>query len=371
MKHQFSSELHHRFGFYYALLGRDLKLKHDGPALRAYLGCSDAPDEEDIRDVLPELFGYEKDLRAVISGGRQELELTGINRDDNEGICFNLHIINYEYRGHPAIVVVHDVTGDVCAMRSIQQSRNEVILLQHELIDKNSELDAANRALIVSRDEATTLNQELEAKVAERTAELEASYEKARRLFYQTVNSLTQALEIRDPYTAGHQQRVAHLAAAIAEKMRIDRDTVEGIYVAGQLHDIGKIYVPSEFLTKPGVLPEEEYNVIKTHAIMGFEIIKNIEFPWPVAAVILQHHERIDGSGYPYGLEGDEIRLESRILAVADVVEAMSTNRPYRVSPGVHEAIQEITSFRGVKYDREAADACIELFEFGEFRWDD
>ncbi|MBN2402820.1 MAG: HD domain-containing protein [Spirochaetes bacterium] len=370
MIHQFDSSLHNRFGFYYALLGSNLMLRQDGTSLREYLSLPDLPESSDIREVFPEVIGLEDDIKKVISGEENEFVLSGINRENQRTICFNLHIINYRYKGYKSIAVVRDITGDINSIRSIQQNRNEIILLHNKLVEKNMELDAANRELIESRDETRKLNLELEEKVRQRTSELKESYDLATRLFFQTVNSLTHALEIRDPYTVGHQHRVADLAAAIAGKMRLDEKITEGILIAGQLHDIGKIYVPSEFLTKPGILSEEEFSVIKTHPRMGFEIIKDIEFPWPIASIVLQHHELIDGSGYPYGLVNDEIRIEAKILCVADVMEAMSTNRPYRISPGTLNALNELVKFRAVKYDREVVDACIELFESGEFSWD-
>ena len=255
-------------------------------------------------------------------------------------------------------------------MRTLQQNRNEIVLLHQKLLEKNTELDTKNRELTESRDETRKLNFELEKKVKQRTSQLKESYDLAKRLFLQTVNSLTQALEMRDPYTVGHQQRVAGLAAAIASKMNLDERTTEGILIAGQLHDIGKLYVPAEFLAKPGTLTDEEFNVIKTHPLMGFDIIKDIEFPWPVASIVLQHHELLNGSGYPYGLEGNEIRIEAKILCVADVLEAMSTHRPYRSSPGLREAMNELIINKGILYDPEAVNACIELLNTGEFSWD-
>ncbi|MBN2042105.1 MAG: HD domain-containing protein [Spirochaetes bacterium] len=370
MIHQFDPSLHNRFGFYYALLDSGLILHQDGNSLREYLSIPELPDSSDIRDAFPEIIGLEDDINKVLSGEEKEFILSGINRGNQSTICFNLHIINYSYKGYKSIAVVHDITGNLNSIRSIQQNRNEIILLHNKLLEKNTELDAANRELVESRDETRKLNLELEEKVRQRTSELKESYDLATRLFFQTVNSLTHALEIRDPYTVGHQHRVAELAAAIAGKMDLDEKTTEGILIAGQLHDIGKIYVPSEFLTKPGVLSDEEFSVIKTHPRMGFEIIKDIEFPWPVASIVLQHHEVIDGSGYPYGLTNDEIRIEAKILCVADVMEAMSTNRPYRISPGKLNAINELVKYRSVKYDREVVDACVELFESGEFNWE-
>jgi len=191
--------------------------------------------------------------------------------------------------------------------------------------------------------------------------ELEKSLEKMKRILMQEVSSLGTALNIRDPYTSGHQRRVVRLAAAIAEEMGCSMDQIEGITVAGNLHDIGKISIPSEILSKPGKLSDLEFAIVKTHPQAGYEIVKDIEFPWPVAEVIMQHHERRNGSGYPRGLTGEEILLEARIMAVADVVEAISSHRPYRPSLGIDIALEEIAQNRGILYDPDVVDACLKL----------
>jgi putative nucleotidyltransferase with HDIG domain len=170
-------------------------------------------------------------------------------------------------------------------------------------------------------------------------------------------------LEIRDPYTFGHQRRVTHLATAIAKEMALSPDQIEGIAVAGNLHDIGKINVPSEILNKPGKLSDIEFALIKSHPQAGYEIVKDIEFPWPVAEVLLQHHERMNGSGYPRGLAGGDILLEARIMAVADVVEAMASHRPYRPTLGIDKALEEIVQNKGILYDPDVVDACLKLFK--------
>jgi putative nucleotidyltransferase with HDIG domain len=169
-------------------------------------------------------------------------------------------------------------------------------------------------------------------------------------------------MDLRDPYTAGHERRVGEVAAAIAAEMGLDAETQRGLRVAGNLHDVGKITVPAEILSKPGKLSTLEFEIIKTHAAQGYEILKDIDFPWPVAEVAYQHHERIDGSGYPRGLKGEEIVLEARILAVADVMEAMSSHRPYRSGAGIDKAVAEIERGRGTAYDAKVVDACVRLF---------
>ena len=173
---------------------------------------------------------------------------------------------------------------------------------------------------------------------------------------------LTTLVEARDPYTAGHQRRVTDLSRRIGERLGLDPETLNGLCMAAMVHDIGKVYVPAEFLNKPGRLSAAEFSIIKSHPQVGFDILDPIEFPWPIAKIVQQHHERLDGSGYPLGLAGDSIRIEARIMAVADVVDAMASHRPYRASLGGQEALDEIQARRGVYYDSQAVDACIELF---------
>lgn len=196
------------------------------------------------------------------------------------------------------------------------------------------------------------------------------SNERLQRTLVKTIESLAVALEKRDPYTSGHQQRVAALAVAIAEAMGLDPDRVEGIRLGALIHDVGKIYVPSEILNRPGRLTDAEFALIKSHSEVGFEIVKQVEFPWPVAQMIRQHHERLDGSGYPDGLHDEQIILEARVLAVADVVEAMTSHRPYRPGLGVDAALEEIDRHRGTHYDPAVVDTCTQLFSEQAFSFD-
>jgi len=199
-----------------------------------------------------------------------------------------------------------------------------------------------------------------EKKLAEETNE--RSLERLRKIINGIVNAISYTVETRDPYTAGHQKRVAELARMIAVEMDLPPDTAEGVYMAGIVHDIGKITVPSEILTKPGSLSETEMSLIRIHSQVGHDILKGIEFPWPLAQIVLQHHERLDGSGYPHGLRGDEILMEARIISVSDVVEAMASHRPYRAAIGSETALEEIEKNRGVLYYEPAVDACLSLF---------
>jgi PAS domain S-box-containing protein/putative nucleotidyltransferase with HDIG domain len=198
---------------------------------------------------------------------------------------------------------------------------------------------------------------------------LRRSYDQLRETFIATVNALASTVEMKDPYTAGHQRWVTRLACAIAKEMNLSEEQIEGIRMAGLIHDIGKINIPAEILTKPGHLSEIQYNMVKIHPQVGCDILKEIKFPWPVAEIVQQHHERMDGSGYPQGFSGTEILLEARILAVADVVEAMASHRPYRAAHGVERALDEISRNKGTLYDPDVVDVCLKLFEQG-FRFD-
>lgn len=196
---------------------------------------------------------------------------------------------------------------------------------------------------------------------------LSESEERLHRSLLATIEALAHTMGSRDPYTAGHQKRVAKLAVAIATELGLPKDTIRGIGMGAIIHDIGKISVPTAILNRPGHLTDEEFNLIKTHCKAGYEIVKDIDLPWPVADMILQHHERLDGSGYPQGLTGDDICLEAKILAVADVTEAICSHRPYRPALGIDVALDEIVKHKGVYYDAKAVDACVHLIRDSGF----
>jgi putative nucleotidyltransferase with HDIG domain len=215
---------------------------------------------------------------------------------------------------------------------------------------RRRQLEIANRSY----------RQDLERMIIERS-------EKILKAFDGIVRATSRTVEWRDPYTAGHQRRVAELACAIAEECELAKDQIDGVRVAGIIHDLGKISVPAEILSKPSKLTPNEFNIIKEHPQVGHDILKEIEFPWPIAEIVLQHHERLNGTGYPQGLSGKFIRLESKILSVADVVEAMATHRPYRPALGLDEALQEIVDHKETWFDPEVVEACLRVFHKKKF----
>ena len=193
--------------------------------------------------------------------------------------------------------------------------------------------------------------------------QLKDTMKQLQRALYETIDAITLMSEIKDPYTSGHQKRVAIISSTIAAELGLSKDMIDGIYVAGLLHDVGKISVPNDILAKPGKLNEGEFLIIKNHPIVSYNILEHIEFPWPIASIVNQHHERMDGSGYPYGIQGEEMSVGSKILSVADVVEAMTAHRPYRPALGLKKALSEIGDNKGILYDREITEACIKIFK--------
>jgi len=247
------------------------------------------------------------------------------------------------------------------------KSANYIQLASQLLINKNNELipvDVIQNNLL---DETESLEGRVFV-IHDITKKLEAelnkkeTLEQLRAILNGVIQAMAFTVEKRDPYTAGHQKRVSDLARAIAIEMALKADAINAIRLAGLVHDIGKIAIPAEILSKPGRLSSLEFNLIKKHPLEGYEILKPIEFPWPIAQIVLQHHERLDGSGYPAGLKADQILRESRIIAIADVVEAMISHRPYRPSLSIASALEEIKTGSGTKYDPLAAATCLDLF---------
>jgi putative nucleotidyltransferase with HDIG domain len=196
------------------------------------------------------------------------------------------------------------------------------------------------------------------------------SEERLKKTMDATIDTMSKIIEAKDPYTSDHQHRVCQLAVSLAQELGLSEDKIEGIRIASLIHDIGKIGLPTEILSKPTTLTDIEYSLLKNHSQIGYDILKSIDFSYPIAQIVLQHHERLNGSGYPNNLKGDKILLEARILGVADVVEAMSSHRPYRPALGIDKALEEISQNKGILYDPEVVDACLRLFEEKGFKFE-
>jgi HD-GYP domain-containing protein (c-di-GMP phosphodiesterase class II) len=240
------------------------------------------------------------------------------------------------------------------------QAKNQLLSMQTDLENlvekRTTELVQSNRLLKIEIENRKRMQHELQQ-----------SFEKVKMAMHSTIQAISMTLEKRDPYTSGHQQRVADLAKAITGELKLTEDQRESIYMAAAIHDIGKISLPAEILAKPIQLSDIEISLIQAHAQAGYDILKGIEFPWPIADIVLQHHERMDGSGYPQGLAGDNILLGARIIGVGDVVETMASHRPYRPSMGMDKALEEIAHHSGTLYDPVVVDACLKLFNEKRF----
>lgn len=249
---------------------------------------------------------------------------------------------------------------DFLMRRQLEDERRNVDLINAELEDRVRK----------RTEDYTKLNQELLQEVDghEKAKEnLQEALDSLKKSMGTTIQVMVAAVEARDPYTAGHQIRSSNLACAIATEMGLPQEKIDGIQMAGAIHDIGKLSIPAEILTKPTKLTDLEYSLIKEHSACGYEMLKNVESQWALAEIVFQHHERMNGSGYPRQLRGDEILIEARILAVSDVVESMASHRPYRPSQGIEAALKEIDNNKGILYDSAVVDACLRLFREKNF----
>ncbi|MCX7069171.1 MAG: HD-GYP domain-containing protein [Methylococcales bacterium] len=234
----------------------------------------------------------------------------------------------------------------------------ELVIANKELAFQNKEKGKRAEELIIANKELAFQNEEKE----KRAEELVIANKKLQSSLFQTISLARQLGEMRDPYTAGHEENVGKLAAAISAELGFDLYSQEGVLISGYLHDLGKIIIPTEILSKPSKLSNEEYALIKLHVEAGYAVLKDVDFPWSIARAVREHHERMDGSGYPYGLSGDEISIEGRILSVADTVDAITSHRPYRAGLGIEAALNEIKRGSGSQYDTTVVNACIKLF---------
>ncbi|MGB2906426.1 MAG: HD domain-containing phosphohydrolase [Candidatus Aminicenantaceae bacterium] len=307
--------------------------------------CTLASSTEEARDILKK-----KNFHLVLS----DIGMPGES---------GLDLIRFVLAQYPetAAVMVTGVDDPVVAELALEIGVYDYIAKPFE---KNAVLISIANAL--RRRKLEIENQRyrthLEKIVEEKTLSLKKTLLKLEKALKGTIQAIALTVEMRDPYTSGHQKRVADLSGAIAREMGMKKQIIQGIIMSGNVHDLGKISIPSEILTKPSQLNPHELSLIQTHPRTGYEILAPVEFPWPIAEIILQHHERMDGSGYPQGLSGDEILLEARILAVSDVVEAMSCHRPYRPALGIDKALDEIKRNRGILYDPDVVDACLKMF---------
>ena len=341
-------------------------------------------DEENIQIVLQGLLenighsvqiaGNATDAYTLIKNQEFDVILSDIIMPGLTGIDL-LTMIRKEKIDASVIVMTGEPTVET-ASEAVRQGAFDYLAkpIQAKLLQKIVNNAASFKAL---KDEKKKLEKEnlhyqkhLEKLVEIRTEELTTANKQLQNAFdrlNETLNDVVQAMSVtiekRDPYTAGHQFRVAHLSRAISIELDLERERSDGLFLAALIHDIGKIAVPAEILSKPSGLCAEEFQIIKRHPQTGHDILQKIKFPWPIAKIVLQHHERLDGSGYPAGLKKDEILLEARIIAVADVIESMASHRPYRPELGIKIALDEIRNHKATLYDENVADACLTLFE--------
>ncbi len=282
----------------------------------------------------------------------------------------------HELVGHPALDLILPEEWER-ARQNMEKTLEEGIVrsVEYTLLRKDGTSFVGELSAALIRDASgqpqgyVAVTRDVTAR-KEAEAELGRTVDKLEKTMVDIIHTMAAVVEARDPYTAGHQRKVATLARAIAEQMRLPSSQVKGLHMAALIHDVGKIYVPAEILTKPSRLSGPEMTIIRAHPQFGYDILKNVEFPWRVADIVLQHHERMDGSGYPQGVSGDDILLQARILAVADVVEAMASHRPYRPALGVEKAIEEISENRGTLYDADVVGACVTLLVHKGFRFE-
>jgi len=333
-------------------------------------------DEEPIQELLANLMemnGYgcmpvndASAARECLRENNFQLILCDVNMPGESGLDFARYVVTE----HPetALVMISGINDPETADAALEIGAYGYVIKPFELNEVMINIsNALRRRKLEIENRAHREN--LENLVKERTEALQATLKDLQKALEGIIKAMAMTVETRDPYTAGHQQRTANLAHAIAKEMKLPEKQVEGTHLAGIIHDLGKIAVPAEILSKSTRLRDEEFRMIQIHPQVGYDILKTIEFPWSLAEIVLQHHERMDGSGYPAGLSRGEILLEARILTVADVVEAMASHRPYRPSLGIDNALQEILKSRDTFYDAEVVDVCVKLFKEKGFKF--
>ena len=328
---------------------------------RQVAGASPEAIYKEIVDRAPDGFALIQDGLLKYTNPKLQ-SILGYSREELLDTPFYFHVAADDEDGHLDILKMTTLRSESSIIRTTQLKKKDGSRVRVELnaVAINGGRDTS--FLIVVRD-VSGLRQTEE--------QLELAMRKLRQAMGATISAMAMTIETRDPYTSGHQRRVADLARAIAVELSFTPDQVECVHMAASIHDLGKIAIPAEILSKPGRISEVEYRLIQTHPQVAYDILKTIDFPWPIADVVLQHHERVNGTGYPGGLKGDEILPEAKVLAVADVVEAMVSHRPYRSARTMGEAIFEITQNRDILYDGPVVDACRSLLIEGRFRFKD
>ena len=344
------------------------------------LGCKKSKIAEVFRDSIIDRRIY-KDLevdvgirkevknRQELNYAREELREEGKKAGTIEAV-YKLSVNNYGpiWLKDQATVEIYEQDG-ICLSLGFLTIVSKEMEAEDELKKHHDQLEK----IVHERTAALTkLNDQLKREITERKLaeeKLQQSYAKLQKNLDETVHAMSLTAETRDPYTAGHQKRTTELALALAGEMGLCEHQIKGVQMAGLIHDMGKISIPAEILSKPGKLNEVEIQLVRRHPQVAFEILKKIDFPWPVDLIVLQHHEKMDCSGYPQGLAGEEILLEARILCVADVVESIDSHRPYRPGLGLDKALEEISKNRGILYDPDVVDACLRLFKEKNFQY--
>ncbi|MGD9506414.1 MAG: HD domain-containing phosphohydrolase [Syntrophobacteraceae bacterium] len=317
---------------------------------------------------------------ALLENEKFTLMISDINMPGKSGI--DLLSMTRQHFPDVAVIMATALDDRKTAIRTLELGAYDYLIKpydQNELLISIANALERRRLFLESQEYERRLKEEVRSRTRDLTHEvkerkraeerLQESLGKLRTVMEGTIQAMALVTEMRDPYTAGHQRRVAALSSAIAKEMGLSEEEIDGIHLAGIVHDIGKIYVPAEILSKPGRLTEIEFHLIKVHPQVGYDILKTIEFPWPIAKIVLQHHEKMNGSGYPDGLSGEDILLGARILSVADVVEAISSHRPYRPALGIEKALSEVVNNRGTFFDSRVVDACTKLFTKGKFQF--
>ncbi len=321
-------------------------------------------DDDDIRDILS--YGIEASGCRCLAADSAEAALEILNSDPVEVVISDVRMT-----GMSGLDLCREIKGrfdaDVIIITGLVHNfAYEEIIAQgaSDFIEKPIRL-----AEIVARLKRVLFERQIREKLKQTAEELRRNVERFQKAVEGTVQAISLAVEMRDPYTSGHQNRVADLACAIARAMGLSEDRVYGLQMASVIHDLGKLAIPGEILCKPGRLSGPEYAMIQTHVQSGFNILKKIDFPWPLADIVLQHHERMDGSGYPNGLSGEAIMMEARILSVADVFETIGSHRPYRPSLGLKRAMGELSSNSGSLYDSDVVSVCLSLVDGERFHF--